>query len=461
MKRNEKLDLILNQLIDSLPFTVMVDESGNIVKLSKNYADYLGVDAEESVGRYITDVIPSSGLPNVLKTKKDTIGDIFVLKNGEKIVVSRYTIMQGNELIGAISTTIFDSLKVVEDLNNQIDVLKFENENYKKRISELSSFKATISNIIGDSDIMKSIKMDLAQMANTDASILITGETGTGKEIFANAVHYLSPRHNNPYVKINCAAIPAELMESELFGYEPGAFSGASKNGKPGKFELADHGTILLDEIGEMSLPLQAKLLRVIQEQEVERVGGTKPIKIDVRILCSTNRNLEEMISQGTFRQDLYYRINVLELKIPPLRERKEDLEALSIALIRENNIHDKLTIEGISNEALLLLSQYDWPGNVRELKHVLERAGIIAGHGIIQPAHLGFFTKKLDANRENHSNASSHQEGNLIEKKSLMERDNIAEAMEKFKGNKKKAAEYLGISRSTLYEKLKQYGLL
>ncbi|MBQ6662715.1 MAG: sigma 54-interacting transcriptional regulator [Firmicutes bacterium] len=443
------LDKIMDKLIDSMPYTVMVDSSGNIVKLSRNYASYLGVDAEESVGKYITDVIPSSGLPRVLKTKQDTIGEMFVLKNGEQIVVSRYAIMDGDQLIGAISTTILDSLKYIDELHQQI-------ESYREEIRELRYLQRYQDNLVGESEVMRHLKHDLARIATTDVGVLITGETGTGKEVVANSIQHLSPRHNQPYVKINCAAIPSELMESELFGYEAGAFSGAAKNGKPGKFELADHGTILLDEIGEMSLPLQAKLLRVIQEQEIERVGGTRPIKIDVRILCSTNRNLEDLIAKGKFRQDLYYRINVVEIAIPPLRHRKDDIELLCQRLIQEINVQDKTRIEGIASAVITAFRSYDWPGNVRELKHVLERAAIIARSGWLETEHFGFFLRKLDGAANPFAEATLREsDAGLLHRQ---EKASILEALDLFGGNKKKAAEYLGISRSTLYEKIRQY---
>lgn len=462
-----KIDLILKEMIDSFPYTVVVDENGFIVKLSRKYAEFLGVDADKACGRYVAEIIPTSGLPRVLATEQSTIGDIFMLKDGSSIVVSRYPIYQDEKLIGAISTTIFDDLQIVKDLNDQVASLRRENESYRQEIKELRSIRSVVDNIVGETNIIKQLKLELVQMAQTDAGVLITGDTGTGKEVFANAIHYMSLRHNNSYVKINCAAIPSELMESELFGYEDGAFSGAKKSGKPGKFELANKGTILLDEIGEMPLSLQAKLLRVIQEQEVERVGGIRPRKINVRIICSTNRNLEEMVKSGLFRSDLFYRINILELKIPPLCERKEDIPLLCSALIKENNVQDKLSIEGISPEMLDKFEQYSWPGNVRELKHVLERAGIMARTGILNSEHFSFFLQKLEAELEKKKiNTSMNpqsisEETNISKKRSMLEKECIESAMLKFKGNKKRVAEYLGISRSTLYEKLKSFSIL
>lgn len=450
-----KLELLLQELIDSFSYTVMTDEKGNICKLSKNYADILEVDPEEVLGRHITEIIPKSGLPEVLKHGKKDIGQPFVLKNGERIICSRYPIRKNGEIIGAISTTIFDNLDVVVELNKEISELQRENIYYRRAVERLQNTigaEPSFDDIVGETEVMMHLKQDVVKMAKTDATVLITGETGVGKELFANSIHHYSTRYEKPYVKINVAAIPDSLLESELFGYEKGAFSGASSQGKVGKFELADKGTLLLDEIGEMPLHLQTKLLRVIQEQEIERIGGVKSKKVDVRIICSTNRDLEQMVKEGLFRADLYYRIKVLELNVPPLRDRKDDLPELCRRVIQEINKKHKLNIMDISDEAIDYLKMYDWPGNVRELKHVLERAAIMNYDGVLKSEDFFFVQANM---------ASQHiVQGGSLNKKESFEKEQIALLLRNTKGNKKRVAEQLGMSRSTLYRKIEKYKL-
>lgn len=460
MINEERILSIVRNVIDSIPFTIAVDAEGNVVSLNKAYADYLEIDYDTAIGKYITEVVPTSGLVEVLKTKKKMVGDLFRLKNGEEIIVSRFPIFdEQNNFIGAISTTIFEDLDEIDNLKNEIRNLKEENEIYKRELRKLKTATSPLDNLVGESEIMLKIKHEIERIAPKDVGVLITGETGSGKEIIANAIHQMSERKNQPFIKINCAAIPSELMESELFGYEAGAFSGANRHGKIGKFELANNGTILLDEIGEMSLSLQAKLLRVLQENEIEKIGGTKSKKIDVRVICSTNRNLEKMIDEGQFRADLYYRINIMEITMPPLRERKLDIPILCEKLISENNIKDKTDITGVSDEALNMFYCYDWIGNVRELKHVLERAGIIAQIGLIKQEHLDFFLPKIKDEMEKLS-IPSVISNSIYAKRSILEREAITRALQMFDGNKSKAAEYLQISRSTLYEKMKIYNI-
>lgn len=268
----------------------------------------------------------------------------------------------------------------------------------------------------------------------------------------------LSERADNKYVKINCAAIPKELLESELFGYEEGAFSGAQKGGKIGKFELANNGTILLDEIGEMPLSLQSKLLRVLQEQEIERIGSLKTIKLNVRVICSTNQNIEEQVKSGSFREDLYYRINVMELKIPPLRERYEDIPALCSYFIDKLNQTHGLGISEISADTINLFYRYSWPGNIRELEHVMERACFIKGSGHLELGDFDFLSAKISKNNE--PDIPRNDERTLEDVKIRAEKEKIIKALLEVKGSKTRAAEILGINRSVLYVKLKKYNI-
>jgi len=309
------------------------------------------------------------------------------------------------------------------------------------------------SDLIGDSKAMDQIHGLIKQVAPSDSTVLILGESGTGKELVASSIHQHSRRADNPFVRVNCAAIPEGLMESELFGHEKGAFTGAHAR-KPGKFELADGGTMLLDEIAELPLALQAKLLRVLQESTYERVGGTGTISIDVRILCATSKDLEQAVENGSFRQDLFYRLNVIPMHLPPLRDRKEDIPALTNNFLHEFSIKRGVAME-ISPEAMQCLIDYSYPGNVRELKNIIERASVLAPDQEIKvddlPADL------LEANEYKEAGESFL----ISDAVAKTEKQMLLKALAHTKGKKGEAAELLGISRKNLWEKMKLYGML
>ena len=328
-----------------------------------------------------------------------------------------------------------------------------EMQTIKARCSSLEeSCRDMHSNLIGDSKALQRIHGMIKQVAPTDSTVLILGESGTGKELVASSIHLQSNRAGKPFVRINCAAIPEGLMESELFGHEKGAFTGAHAR-KLGKFELADGGTMLLDEIGELPLPLQAKLLRVLQESMYERVGGVGTIRIDVRILCATSKNLEQAVENGSFRQDLFYRLNVIPINVPPLRERKEDIPALTNHFLHGFSIKRGVAME-MSPEAMQCLLEYDYPGNVRELKNILERASVLAPEQVIKPDDLPADLSKAEA----YGNAVDSL--SLSDAVSKTEKHLILRALAKTKGKKGEAAELLGISRKNLWEKMKSYGI-
>lgn len=313
--------------------------------------------------------------------------------------------------------------------------------------------KYKLENIIGQSEKMQQVFETVHRIAKTQATLLLLGESGTGKELIAKSIHFLSDRSNKPFVKVNCAAIPEGLIESELFGHEKGAFTGANQQRK-GRFELADKGTIFLDEIGEISLSLQAKLLRVLQEREFERVGSEKTIKVDVRVIAATNRNLEELVSKGEFRQDLFFRLNVIPIYIPPLRERREDILPLIEHFTEKFNKNYGKKIK-FSDKALNLLINYNWPGNVRELENTIERLTLMAKEGIIRESDLPANIKNFkDSNVRDFSNAALGEGGlpALIDK---IERENIKKALNITKGNRKKAAYMLGITERQINYKI------
>ncbi|HPK54276.1 MAG TPA: sigma 54-interacting transcriptional regulator, partial [Smithellaceae bacterium] len=269
---------------------------------------------------------------------------------------------------------IFEDVRDVQALASKLNILESKVKLYEKELENLRASKYSCNNIIGKSAVMTEVRSLAMKAAKVNAPILLTGESGTGKELFAHAIHRASDRYAAPFVRINCAAIPKDLMESELFGYEPGAYTGSGSKSKPGKFELANQGTVFLDEISELPLNMQPKLLRVLEEKEIERLGGNRVIKCDFRLIAATHDNLEQLVRDGKFRQDLYYRINVIPLNIPPLRERKEDILILAKHLVEGLNKDYGVSVSKIAPEVIKIFEEFEWPGNIRELSNVLER---------------------------------------------------------------------------------------
>jgi transcriptional regulator with PAS, ATPase and Fis domain len=351
---------------------------------------------------------------------------------------------------------------------NDIPVIsRPEDEQYRrKQVDEIKHFKNVFERvedvltkldarqlfpeIIGDSRVMRGLLRRIQMVAPTDSTVLILGESGTGKELVASSIHRNSRRSQNPFIKLNCVAIPPDLLESELFGHEKGAFTGATAR-KPGKFELAHGGTIFLDEIGDMPLGLQAKILRVIQEKEFDRVGGTRTVKVDVRLICATNKNLPQMVAEGTFREDLYYRINVFALQLPALRERKED-----IPLLVDDFLSRTTPEVSISSPALQMMIGYGWPGNVRELQNTVERAAVLSQGQEIVVNHLPESITQLFQNAfiENEDDKDLSIDDKLKE----IEKGMIIDALKKTKGIQIRAAELMGINQRSLWHRIKKY---
>lgn len=325
--------------------------------------------------------------------------------------------------------------------------IKLENRYLRDELNRRYDFSA----MVGESDAMKRVYEQVQKVADSRATVLIRGESGTGKELVARAIHLNGARKDRPFIKVNCAALSAGLLESELFGHEKGSFTGAHER-KIGRFELADTGTILLDEVSEIGIELQPKLLRALQEREFERVGGTVPIKVDTRIICTTNRNLEEAVEKGQIREDLFFRLNVIPIALPPLRERKEDIPALMDHFLRRYAQENNRAITGFAPETVELFMEYDWPGNVRELQNVVERAVVLSSARVLGPEHFSFGptrTSKLEAN------LVTVRVGTTVAE---MERELILRTLEKHGQNRTHAADVLGISVRTLRNKLKEY---
>lgn len=448
---------MLEVIMDALDYATLVDENCDIIYMSrKYYEEILGLKREEVIGKPIREVVPDSRIPAILKGGSKSIGEYYMMPNGINTFANRFPLYIDGELKGLFAEAVIYSFDDVIQMNSLINSLKAENSALKKELLNSRKETCTLDSIVGDSDSMNQTKNLVRKFADSNLSILIMGETGTGKEIYANAIHYMSNRCDHPFVKINCAAIPGELLESELFGYEKGAFTGASEKGKIGKFEYANGGTILLDEIGEMPLFLQSKLLRVLQDKRVERLGGVRSIPLDIRIICSTNQNLEDLVRQGKFRSDLYYRINTVEIKVPPLRERIEDIEALCNHFIAQINRENGVFITGIQKPALGLLKEYQWVGNVRELEHVLQRACVAVGAGELGIRDFDFLLERILRKPDLHQSMDVVE--NLAEKTAKAEREEIIKALVQTDGNKTKTAQILGIDRTALYQKIKKY---
>jgi len=351
------------------------------------------------------------------------------------------------KLLAIIASMVGQAVKIRDLAEKDKQAVVAENIKLRQQIKGKYKF----GNVVYTSPLMESVLEGARQVAQTQATVLLTGESGTGKELVAAAIHYGSPRSDKPFIKVACAALPENLLESELFGYERGAFTGAMER-KIGRFEMAHGGTIFLDEIGDLSPTIQIKLLRVLQEKEFERLGGTETIKVDVRVICATHRDLKKMVKEGKFREDFFYRINVFPVQIPPLRERKEDIPLLVAHFTHKYNKENKKGIDGVNRAALDVLMAYSWPGNVRELENVIEHAVIVCDKELITPKHLpgNISVSELEIKPEGTTLPR------IVES---IERQKIEEALEKYK-TQRKAAKALGITERMLGYKVSKYGL-
>ena len=454
-KRIEKmLDSALEAAYDGI---VITDPNGKIMKVNQGFLDLLDYHHEnELIGKPIENIAPEIPSEKSIKQRKQIEGE-YIHINGYKSVVTQTPIYRNNENIGIIIKIIFRQLELWKDLFHHMDRLETEISYYRSKLKEVSEQEAHFNHIISSSPLIQSLKSNAHVAAKGFSNILMTGESGTGKELFAQGIHNASGR-TGQFVKINCAAIPVDLLESELFGYEEGAFTGAKKDGKAGKFDLANEGTLFLDEIGDMPISLQVKLLRVLQDKKFERIGGTNTIYTDARIITATNRDLLSMVQAGTFRADLYYRINVIHLHLPPLRERKEDIPYLCDYFIQKFNQKMNKKIRGVTPEALLMLKDYHWPGNIRELENILERAFHFCNKQWILPENI---LLDLPKERKTIKVESNHHKSNLSNAKKIMddtEKKLIIQALTTANGNRTEAAKLLHISRSALYYKMKKY---
>lgn len=442
---------ILDTMMDTLnECVVVVDKNGIITMMSKAYKELIGCSNPE--GKLVEDVIQNTRLHKVIQIGNMEVGDIQEIK-GNKLVAMRVPLKQDGKVIGAVGKVIFKDIGDFYTLSKKLANLEKEVQFYKNELGKERKAKYSINNIIGESTRVQEVKSMIVRVANTSSNVLIIGDSGTGKELVAHSIHNSSKRNLGPFVKVNCAAIPAELLEAEFFGYEEGAFTGAKKGGKIGKFELANGGTIFLDEIGDMPITMQVKLLRVIQEKEIERVGGNVIKEIDVRIIAATNKNLENKVKEGKFREDLYYRLNVMKIILPPLRERKEDIPMLANSLRIKVANRLGVYVEGICKEALDCLVKYDWPGNIRELENVIERAVNLLDSGLL--IKLEHLPEKLTKHKFKRYTSEGKYLKDVVEE---VEKEIILECLRKTDWNKNRTAQLLGISRAGLYKKIEEY---
>jgi DNA-binding NtrC family response regulator len=357
--------------------------------------------------------------------------------------------------VEAVKKGASDFVEKTQDMPQRLELKVEQLLQYRQLLKENKSLKSVITrqwDYIGTNKAIDGIRSLVKTVADSRSTVLITGESGTGKELIARAIHFQSPRHNRPFVKVNCAALPEGLIESELFGHEKGAFTGAL-NRRLGKFELASGGTLLLDEIGEMQVPMQAKLLRVLQEREINKVGGDDPVEVDIRLIATTNRDLDKEVREGRFREDLFYRLNVIRIHLPPLRDRKEDIPKLVDHFIERYNRENGLAIEGMHDDCWPVLESYDWPGNIRELENVIERAIVLTRSGRIRPE----LVKPAAVGQQVGAPGGGLRPGATI---SEVEKELIMETLSHCSQNRTKAASLLGISIRTLRNKLNEYGV-
>lgn len=440
-------DRMLAMLNTPFEGLLAIDECCRIFFVNQFFLQLFQLEEQDMIGRDIRTFLPKCLLPDTLFRGYSEWGDILVIK-GKEVLVARFPIKKDGVTVGAVVKTIFPDMMVAKSIAEKVG------SPVKVSAGTMPLHLHTCMDLVGETPAMLYVKKLARRASRTNSTLLISGESGTGKEVVSQAIHTRSVRRDGPFISVNCGAIPPALIEAELFGYVSGAFTGALKGGNPGKFELANGGTILLDEIGDMPLDMQVKLLRVLQEKEVWRIGARTPVALNVRVIASTNRDLQEMVQRGTFRKDLYYRINILTINIPPLRDRKADLPDLVRFLLRGINHRIGSHAVDITRGSMEMLLSYDWPGNVRELENILEQGVNWSDSELVNLDKLP--NKPWDV-REVYSSSEAEEAGyhSAVER---TERQVILEALEQNGENRVHTAKALGISRSVLYRKLEKY---
>lgn len=447
VKKTISRNFLLSILEDIQEAIIAVDSEGRVFYANQRYTEVLGVPIKNVIGKYLTEIEKEATIIRVLKNRKAIDKSNNYIRSINKYVdVKIRPIYIDKQFFGAYS--IFKDVTLITNLNKKVDRVSKLAEEYNNQLFAQKKLKEL--NVIGKSPNYLRVVSKAINVSKTEASVLLLGENGTGKDVISQLIYKNSNRSDKPFVTLNCAAIPESLIESEMFGYEEGAFTGAQKSGKLGKFELADNGTIFLDEIADMSLSMQAKLLRVLETGEIEKIGSEKRLKVNVRVISATNKNLEELIEKGEFREDLYYRLSVITLNLPSLRDREHDKTLfINHFLDYYNNQYNKEAY--LSKEALEILENYSWPGNIRELKNCIEHSVILSDTGKIEREHLPKRIRDiiLDENKSSLEHKLDSYEKRLIQDSILLNKSNLDSV-----------ADELKISTRTLYRKMKKYGL-
>lgn len=452
---NNELDAIIDSVYDGLYIT---DGDGYTTRINKSYTRITGIREEEVIGLHMQELVDmgyySQSVTLIVLEKKQPVTILHTIKGALRALITGNPIFDDEGNITKVVTTVRDMTELI-NLKEKLEKTEALTQRYHLELEHLRKQQISKSEVIGQSEEIARVLRIVEQTSRVDAIVLITGETGVGKEVIALQIHKNSDRNKGPFIKVNCAAIPESLLESELFGYEKGAFTGAQNKGKPGMFELADTGTILLDEIGDFPLNLQAKLLRVLQEKEVTRIGGTQSQKLNIRIIAATNQDLAQLVAEGKFRGDLYYRLNVIPINISPLRMRKDDIPLLVkhfLDIFNEKYGRNKR----FSMSALETLSYYSWPGNVRELKNLIERLVVMVPEDLIDTNHLNGILSVDDFENRTQLNLKG---ATLPEVVANIEKQMLQKVIEEKKSTRK-AAKELGVSQPTIIRKARKYGI-
>lgn len=462
-------DIIMNelsietalQILERFESVSLTDKSGRIIWANKNWLHFFRVSADDVKNKYVWDVVPETRVRCVLKNKEPLINECFLINNNQ-VVVSYYPLFKEKQFNGVAIFVLIEGKEDAEKLTHKIQLLNKKLTETEKKLEILSKAHYSMNQIVGESDAIYRLKEEITAAARTRSTVLIEGETGVGKELVAHSIHDLSSRSDERFVRVNCSAIPSELMESEFFGYEEGSFTGASKSGKIGKFELSSKGSLFLDEIHQLPYQMQPKFLRVLQEREIERIGSKDVIHIDTRFIAATNISLEKLIEKNEFRSDLFYRLNVINIRIPPLRERKEDIPILVKRFITELNMQLDMNISHVDKKVMDVFLEYQWPGNIRELQNVIEGAMNRAYDDTLELKHIESFINRIkEKNRETVFKETVNFKRTIKKEQADIELLEIQKILNETGGNRTKTAEILGISRTAFYKKLKKFNLI
>jgi transcriptional regulator with PAS, ATPase and Fis domain len=468
-------DVIEHMLADPFEAMTIADSKKRLAYISPVHERFFGLQHGEAIGKPVREVIENTKLDRVVETGRAEIGEIQRMRGLER-VVSRIPIKRDGVVVGAVGRVMFKGPERLDKIVRRLNSLEGEVEFYRREATNLRERRYGLENLIGESPAMRKLRSEIIKVAPLDIPILVTGESGTGKELIAHSLHQLSPRRDAAMVMVNAAALPATLVESELFGYEAGAFTGANKKGHKGKFEQAAGGTIFLDEIGDMPSDVQVKLLRVLQDKRVERIGSDRAHEVDFRLVAATNCDLRRLVAEGKFRLDLYYRISAIVVEAPPLRNRISDIPVLAQYFLTGIADRHARPAPRFTPDAMAYLSDQRWPGNVRQLRHEVERAFVFAEDGLITADILAQYGEVWDRPEDEKREAApvakpdrappvpapvtSGEPTTMQDAIALLETEVVTQSMARHKGNKKRVAAELGISRSYLYKVLGLRGI-